>query len=323
MNNDEVFDLFGSIDTKYIKEASRPKIKRAVPLWIKATAVAAAIAIVASCLSGSDPFTQPEQVIYTEHYSVSNKNGNYTMNILNDAVFEPQPNNNLGHDINSSHIFFSWVGFDSVSEMKNDILSGNFTEAEFERIGRMKNGSDKIMLPNLSCLYEPTFPSSFTGYLVKWCEDTYSFALISDDEVPDDIATSSMADIYKNIESKVYIDMCQETEYFSTLDQDFNTEGYDIIYNSERGITEYHHTAPNEYLSNNCKIIIYKFSKGGKTMHLREFYTDENNDTPYSITFCGVDNGVFFSGLIKHKKYLIDRPTIEWLSELGIRKYTP
>ena len=68
------------------------------------------------------------------------------------------------------------VVFDSVAEMKQGILQGNFNEDEIRKIKEMYVMHTKLgklwFLPDLNNLYEPILPEGFTSYTVEWnCED--------------------------------------------------------------------------------------------------------------------------------------------------------
>ena len=70
------------------------------------------------------------------------------------------------------------VLFDSVAEMKQDILQGNFSKDEIQKIKEMYVQHTKFgwpwHLPNLNTLYEPILPEGFMSYTVEWNRGGYT-----------------------------------------------------------------------------------------------------------------------------------------------------
>lgn len=318
MNNEEVFILFHSIDSKLVKEAAHSVHKRTLPLWVKLSAVAAVIAISITCLSYY-PFTR---TFNTDHYTIICKNGNYSISGLEESAPE-QTSSPDG--INSTKLADIYVYFHSISEMRNDILSGDLTENELQAIQRMKrDGSGNIMIPNLSCLYEPTYPSSFKKYCVRWSGEKYSIALLTDNETGLYICDEDP--FFEYYSSNAYMSICTEERYRMDLDQIINFENAtqstitNKIHDPERKATEYRlvtTTSQDRY-----KVVIYEICTSGKTMHIKESYSDPDDSVPSTISFCGIEHDVYFTGTIKHVKYWMDRPSIEWLSAFGFKKHT-
>ena len=74
------------------------------------------------------------------------------------------------------------VRFSSVGEMKQDIETGNFTEAELKQIGRFNYAestkSNRIATVSTSKLKDAEFPSMFSLEYVTWNGSRYVFSLI-------------------------------------------------------------------------------------------------------------------------------------------------
>lgn len=322
MNSETLFILFNDIDDELVKEAAHDTYRKDPSLLRRSLTAAAVISILITCLLYYHTSKQGDHTYYTDHYNVVVKNGNYA--ICDVDVPQSEPSSSLD-DIQVRMLADMYVYFDSISEMKSDILSGTFSDDELRAIGRMRrDSSGTITIPDLSELYEPTFPSTFKGYRVRWSGDEYIFSMLTDDDIDYDIEQYSiknnkMIEFYRACAT---MRLCTEDHYRSTLDYFIDYEQKkqcritDIVYDPERAATEYYLVQPV------CKVVIYEIQTPNKTLHIKETYSNMNSDTPNNIEFCGIEDGVCFTGQIKHVNSWMERPSIEWLSGFGITKHT-
>lgn len=289
---EDIFEAFGGIDNTLIQIAESTPSKRKVPLWIKLAGAAAALSILFLC------------IFPPSGYWITVKNGEFYIKLRNSSAYNASSGDYGGMQVAHSVIF------DSVSEMKSDLIFGNFTDKERWAISHMERDEfGRIRIPNLTDLYEPTYPSSFKHYKISWDGDFYTFSIRTSNE-------DDFSQFYATVQQ------CTEKAYLSYRDQTLNFQGTKntIVkckeYDSTRNATIYYTgSKKNSYIA---KQIHYEITNGNKTFYVQEHYLHPDETIPSHIKLYGTENDVFFYAYIQG---FTEIPTVEWLSAFGLKKY--
>lgn len=297
MNEQDLFEAFGEIDHAYIEEANRTSKKRS-SIWIRACAAAAAAAIIVIAVFSYLSYRKNNYILETEFYTLVNQNGNYHLQFHNEnQVFvNPEEYNKdlliaCGTDV---------VYFHSIDEMRSDILGGNFTDRELQAISDWYgDGSGRISIVNLSCLYEPTFPETLNGYIVQWDGDSYGFAFPTGMEANlDEECTRPDALEYYLSYSYAHMHLCSKESYQTMV----------------RNLKD----AEDE--SNQNKIIVSKRTTFSKTIYTQEVYNDHTSTVPSVIYFYGKEGNVYFYGKIRGDTSFMEQQTLDQIYKFGVKK---
>lgn len=197
------------------------------------------------------------------------------------------------------------VYFESISEMKHDITTGNFTEDELYEIGRVPRSNKRLVeIFDLSNIYEPIYPSSFDSFTVAWEGTYYSFQLseMSGDKRFAAIGLTSESYYNKQLERM--------------LGYGDNVNCYDTGYESDRNASVY-------YFSSGSKHVVYQITNQDTTLTINEVYDYNGGYDNWKLEFIsilGYTQGQYFSAEINCRRTR-NRPSVEYLSQFGIKKY--
>ena len=298
-----LFEALGDIDERFIAETASSAPPKRIPHWIKLTAIVTVIAIICCSFFAYSTISKHKYTSNTEYYSVSLKNGKYYLDFHNDdiAPWVPDIHDDLQVVIDAPYVYFY-----SVEEMRSDLLTGNFTDYELSVIKTRCGAGGHMELPNLSRLYEPTFPDTYCGYMIPLCGNAYHFAFLTDVEYDDTIDKNTIDGFrFYSSQPTARLDVCTKESYLSAISHLKDLEGYTPT--TKKGIqsTEYYVT---DSLGNNQKIVVYKSVKFGKTMYIEERFNDPQSSTPSMVFFYGKEKkislnnekNVYFSGRLRN-----------------------
>lgn len=202
--------------------------------------------------------------------------------------------------------------FSTVSEMRQGIISGSFTEENLYALSRSSANADgTIDICDLDDLYECTVPSELGTKNIVWCGKYYYFNLIniSGRSVWGSIRCCD-EDTFINNFSKEYMGFLSNPNATLTRQEEIDERSATIYYTT---------TATNAKL----KYICYEIQEGDKHIFIQEEYLLEiehdllktSSTVPLSISYWGTDGSGHFYG---HLHDLSERPSVEWLSQFGL-----
>ena len=294
---------------------TKPKKKIYIPVWAGCTAAAVCLCLVlgAWLIREKDPlqFTAPQEEMefHTPLYSATVKNGSC---ILSPKISLERPTYGL-----SACGSLVYPSFHSVKEMRQGILSGQFTWHELFALSVSSKSQDGgIALCDPNRLYDGTAPEDLSLKSVKLCGKSYHFEFSG-----------------TNGEATVYC--VNQEEYTKKLTKEYK----DFLNNPNVTVTQQRKTLSRfateyhvETASIKKKYICYEITRGDMTMYVQEAYIldvideqysgslEESEEVPSSIYFWGTENGGYFHGTIWECK---ERPTKTWLSQFGLVPYNP
>ena len=258
-----------------------------------------------SASAATVPTTAPAAVPKPMPYVLKVENGQYLMEFTEKAP-----------SFSGSQTIF-WPEFSSVEEMKNAIETGDFSDLEMEalRMFAKKNESGDVLVCDLNNIQDGVVPDDFKLTNVQWTGSNYTLTYRADKEAfigivlfDDDYYKSSFDEYYSN-----YL------EYHTVK---LTGQGQE----PERNATVYYYESPSTKL----KQIQYVIQSEEKTYYVNEYYatgrtdgspsttTDDHSDTvPQYVQVWGTDKGIEFYAMID----INERPSMEFLSQIGIRKY--
>ena len=297
MNEHDLLDAIGKTE-ETVLEASE---KRHIPWKFLLTAAACLVLVLSTAFSLISPASDP--------YTTIAANSNYQ--IVTDGEntylrFDKKQKQELEHNANHS-ISVDWPHYSSVGEMKQAILSGDFTEHVKTHLYAKAKKNDKgdARICNVNQLYEPLLP---TGACVRYIEfdGSYLFkidhhhlnitlyACLDEDDYNSNFAYHYTKRIEENV-TKTY-----EETYQGVLV---------TVYKGERGQTY------------KC----YDLSTETRSFLVIERYSGDTrpDSIPSEVRFFGKMNGAYYHGWV-FKAYstgLDRRPSIEWLQSFSLKPY--
>jgi len=237
------------------------------------------------------------------NYKLIERNGNYYIRLSNVPADSP-----LSSDVSGTLEIRPAVIFHSIKEMKNDILTGNFTDKELQQIANFnKNAAGNILVCDVNKLYEPMLPSDFTSLKVTWWGSSYEFLLSGSSIAP----TSTF---FTFISSNEYANREDPVTFMQTLDTGIVIESITPISERNATVVEYQVSA-----SHSIRLVSYKILTPVKTLVIYEYYLYNGNEYVFNnLEIWGKQaNQCFHIGMYSPT----ERPSIEWLSQFGIREY--
>lgn len=198
------------------------------------------------------------------------------------------------------------VSFTSITEMKNDILNGNFTDEEKRELQRFpKDEAGTVTICNLQKLYQPVLPADWKLEEIIWVGRYYYFCIGPINDIELTYNTVGMT----------------TQEHFSELLAEYNTMESENIVQLEQ--VEDRNAIVYSYvggMGTNIKKIKYTITvSDNKTVYVDEvYYVDESESVPKCINILVDHAGKYLDIYIDE---LEARPTVEWLSQFGIREY--
>ena len=247
------------------------------------------------------PTTAPVAVPEPMPYVLKVENGQYLMEFTEKAP-----------SFSGSQTIF-WPEFSSVEEMKNAIETGDFSDLEMEalRMFAKKNESGDVLVCDLDNILEPLVPTGFLLEHITWHGLDYTFYYT---EVDGRIAIQlHNSERNKKMFEEEYINFLNNPNVTLTAS---DTE-------PERNATIYYYET---YIAK-LKEIQYVIQTEDKTYYIDEFYmvsrkdgrdhSDYSDTVPQYVQVWGTDKGIEFYAMID----IDERPSMEFLSQIGIRKY--
>lgn len=198
------------------------------------------------------------------------------------------------------------IYFASVEEMINDINTGNFSDEELYYLSHYpKDDFGRIRVCNMDELLVPVVPAPLELTGIIWNGQWYTYVLGRND---DDTTYKMLLDTREQHEETIDFD----ANFASKTTCDVHSQTTE----EDRNATVTYYT---NLLGKDCKGVYYTVGEGEGTVHVWEDYAfvDEAYKLEYIHIICS-DNGVYFH---YYSTSETDRPSMEWLSQFGIREY--
>ena len=267
--------------------------------WINASVALLLLGVVMFAICAAAP------VAMNDRYAVYKDDDGYTLRFHNPPAREVLPEG----------MFVSYIMdlyFDSLAQMKEKFLTGDFSEKELLIISRWLDKNGEMELPDLDKLYEPVLPEGVTCAEVYWAGDYYSFHLASDQLDPEHTNWLSLVEKedFEGAEESLR-DSLRFYDVQETPMEDRNGTCYAY---------EIHSTRNQQLQIRKKQVLIYTLETDGKTMIVKEEYdvTDTEKHLEY-VRFYGEENGIYFSGTLYGRQL---NPVDQWLMSVGFRPYT-
>ena len=229
-------------------------------------------------------------------YTLLERGGNYYIRLNRSA------NGSVANDHLTSSDPVSRIQFSSITEMKNDIQSGNFTQKELDIIATFdRDDAGQIQICNIEKLYEPTFPAIFNSYIVTWYGDSYRFKL-----------TSSNSEAIGNFtfQTKEFFD--KNIVYYTIVDTD---KLHSMTTNDDGSITYEYTSSFGIYV----RLTYRTIDLDSKQLFIVEEVIPEiSEDIPDRYLIFGCEHGQYYYLTINEHE---EKLTLDQLSQFGIREY--
>ena len=204
------------------------------------------------------------------------------------------------------------VVFTSLAEMKSDLLTGQFTDEEWEEIKELGSGE----LVNLDTLLTSVYPNTLDSYTIEWDRRGYAFRLVDADsetecqlfEVTTDTATDKTVTYHNWLEHLVSV--------YSYLER----ETVRVETEAERNATSYYWTVWDGEEVKDC---VYTIEQNDRTFYVHERYSLSGSaipsaDVPQSITMYCISDNQCYKLVVRR---LAERPSVEWLTAFDLVPY--
>lgn len=198
------------------------------------------------------------------------------------------------------------IYFDSIEEMKSDFLSGNFTDEELDKLAKISKSCHRGRIPlgDLDSLPEMTYPDFFTLSRVSIYPSGYDYHLLSDQSLSETCFTIILENHYDSY-IKTYH---EEFEILESYDPAPNR--FDYYYDQDRDAHVFTYEKKlNDGNFHYIKAVLYSFTEGDRTYHVRESYYDGQFDVPTATIVMGKNETHFFYVDIELNQ-IIDKETI-------------
>ena len=258
------------------------------------------LAVLPGCAKNSLDNKQNGQVNKDMPYTIHMESGTCYL-AFKDGYISSDDSGNTDDQELARHIYFC-----TVEEMINDIQTGNFSDKEMEiltEFSRDENGMVKIC--DISSLYVAEYPSTFSTHRIVWGGMYYYFSLGTGGSGPH--ANLDLID-KETYESKI--------DFFSNFDENPLIEEISVSSDPERNAVVYDYVTS---FGDKFKLLFYAIGEGTDLLYIAETYAMEDSDiVPGDISIWGQSEGKYFDVYINR---LQERPSVEWLSQFGIREY--
>jgi len=212
------------------------------------------------------------------------------------------------------------IKFATFDEMIQDITTGNFSEWELKGLAwnawivtydPIEKTHSDLPVCDLTTLWEPIVPDGYQWENILWIGPEYSFLIVRSDicirVLPGDCQMERIAEsMWEMIFFDGYSDGSPTTSIETEEDRNATVYYSDLKSGTKR------------------KDVIYSFSNGTHTTYVREMY---NLETSTSVP-CFMDVLVASESDESEWMYfdmynLTERPSMQWLAALGMKKYDP
>ena len=290
MKEEQIFEAFSNIDSKYIEEAKIriPKKRSKRILWSVITGLITLLLLVLAIL----PLLKKQN----PYYAIRKIDGAYYL------VSKMDQKEEVFSDI------VLIIYFDSIQEMYDDIIQCNFSEYEMSSLKEALQSHKKIAIPDLDNFSQPVVPDDlrWMDSRVVWYGDSYYWFVLEH-------ATPAICS------------SCQGyLPYFLAIsEKDFNTylteEQFNFNGNAILSIEEVEDRKATAYITQSedgleTIFLLYSITDGDKQIHFREMLSADGN-----IIEMYIRDGALYGYF--QMKYLYNRPSVEWLSAFGLEPY--
>lgn len=221
-----------------------------------------------------------EVIARNEHYAVVKREEGYVLRFHTPTIREPLSEGvSISYNVN----FY----FDSVKEMKQRILTGDFSENDIARIRNMNcNPDGDTVLFDLDHIYQPILPEGMT-YTVRWYGNGYDYDFDGGGISPlTQERFDSALEEWKNAVARVN---AKETPL---------TDRDGFLYEWD--------TESSSGSSYSYRWLLYKLTDNTKTLVVKEDYEmrysgtkDNIEKTTADVSFYAEDNGIYYYGYLK------------------------
>lgn len=263
--------------------------------------VALWLAVLSGCAENSLDNKQNGQVNKDMPYTIQTENGNCFLAFKDGYITSDDGGNTDNQEL------VKYICFSSIEEMINDIQTGNFSEKELEKILEFpKDENERVFICNLSNMYTACYPSDMELKHVTWYGgDGYSFSLSADEDGP--------KGLIRFLNQKSYE---EDIIFYSNFDENPLIEEISVSSDPERNAVVYDYVTS---FGDKFKLLFYAIGEGTDLLYIAETYAMEDSDiVPGDISIWGQSEGKYFYVFINR---LQERPSVEWLSQFGIREY--
>ena len=240
----------------------------------------------------------------TSMYYIHQEGGQYWLTLKNSV----EELNNSSINASTGYLF---PRFTSVAEMRQGIISGSYLEDRDAKLYMTaltavcpKNEDGSLQIVNLDELCDFNKPQDMDISLIEWQGDNYWASLKGE--------TTYAYIHYVETEAKYpgYLGEYKDflTDPLITIDRQEEDE-------NRGAIVYYVHNDWAEF-----KYICYEISVGAKHVYVQEVYALARSGAhgPYRITLWGKEDVGCFCVVMYD---LTERPSVEWLSQFGVREY--
>jgi len=197
------------------------------------------------------------------------------------------------------------VRFSSISEMKNDIKTGNFSEEEIGKIACFsKDTAGNIEICNIDNLFEPTFPTKLTLDYISWRGSTYCYFF-----------NDSQIDFCLTTQERANYEIDREFVSARPITEHDQKETFEIA--PDVSATAYYFN----YTGYPTKDVHYSFVADDITYYVRERYDWGNGDPWVNLIIIGVSNSQSFIIYMQPPFAFWDGFSVEEISQIGLKKY--
>lgn len=289
MKEDQFFEAFSQIDSKYIEDAKLHTIKRRVPVWLK---ILPLLLLLAAVL-----------IYYSSGYYVYQEGEDYYIAFrgprlkVEKLLWEIDWRRK--HD--AMHMTDN-VYFESGSSVRSDCLNGKFTNPEMTSLRLRYLLQGPIKIPNSDELYDAEFPEC-EGYTLIWGS---SLKYVFDyGDFANNIALRPLSQKERERFLSNYTQLAK-SDLYGRLMETYTDE--------TRNGTVYHFVS--DYGDHTYKVV-YEIRAGEKILYVMEnYYEAPNTKAPADVYVLGMNNGIYFSLSINDPT---ERPSVEWLSSFGLK----
>ena len=296
MDKEWMFEAFGDIDETYVQEATRKPVN-----WKFILKIAAATAAVVVLIIGLVILIDFDQRGY-----LFDKSSNDGWKLIMPNYYEKEPNSGISSGV--EHV--PYIEFKSLDEMRNDILTGNFTEQELQEFARRLEYGYDIKCPDLDNLYVPVCPDGITmAGPVKWYfGSSYDLSLNYDRSkyhINMDICSNHLLSIR----------LADYQEFQNGKDGINPVTILESKYDPERNAMEYYYLT---HTDKEHKAVFYFIEQGDKLIFVRETFRNFGDTVPYVTDVAMQDgDGCAWFTLSDYA----ERLTPEFIASFGLEKY--
>lgn len=247
-----------------------------------------------------------------ERYTIFYKDGTCYMRFADDIFAKTETWRALSRA--SGCIALVYPKFDSVAEMKAEILSGDLDDSQLYAIWFTAKDKKMVEIYDLDKLQIPLLPTDYTLTRAKWYGISYSVGFKGNSAVVSSGSVSCMGEEkYRSLfEQQLAI---ATNENHKVMSDTVVSERNARVIHSSTGVAE-------------LRDVFYTLSgANGYTLHIMETYvlryyrntsTDTSDTVPQSIHMFGTNGENYFHSYFHKPK---ERPSVEWLSSFGLTPF--